>query len=240
MWPIVFQWHEITLYSYPLFIGLAWGVGFRLSEAHLPPTIKHKEFVIWFVGVFLCSWVGAKILFLLTQNQYRISELSVASNFWLGGGFVYLGGLIGGLIFSISIGLVLPVLTIDRMQFTIIPLLWSHAIGRVGCFLAGCCYGKASNLPWSIHLHGLDRHPVQLYEAASLSLLALLLTKIKNENVNFLSLYMIGYGLVRWCIEWLRGDEVRGISYNMSTSQWVSLGLLTIGAIRYFRTLRAR
>lgn len=238
MWPIVFQWHEITLYSYPLFIGLAWGLGFRLSESDLPNSIKHRDFIFWFIGLFVCSWIGAKLLFLFTQNQFNISELSVASNFWLGGGFVYLGGLLGGLLFTFVIGGIIPSLRLRNMQFTIIPLLWAHAIGRVGCFLAGCCYGTETNLPWAIHLHGLERHPVQIYEAFSLGLFAFYLMKLKKDHTHFLSLYMVGYGFIRWVLEWFRGDEIRGFTFNMSTSQWVSIGLIILGLINYYQTLR--
>lgn len=217
-------------------MGLAWGLGYRLSEADLPRDVSHRQFVLWFLGLFISSWVGAKFLFALTQDQYAVVDLATASNFWLGGGFVFLGGFMGGLLFTTLVGVRWPALRPFRMQFTIIPLLWGHAIGRIGCFMAGCCYGKESDLIWAIHLHGKDRHPVQAYEALALGTLAWGLTRWRKNRL-FLPLYLIGYGLVRWSLEWLRDDEIRGGWGFMSTSQWVSLVMLLLGLSLYFRNL---
>lgn len=229
MLPVLFHWGETIVYSYPLFIGLAWGVGYRLSETRLPRDLSLTSFKLWMLGVFVSSWLGAKLLFLLTQSQYDTSELIGASNFWLGGGFVFLGGFIGSTFFAFSVGLLLPRFKLNKMQFTLIPLLWSHAIGRVGCFLAGCCYGTHTELPWAIPLHADHRHPVQLYEVAALSLLALGLGKFKTDIQ--LTAYLIGYGFVRWTLEWLRGDDLRGIWLGQSSSQWVSGAMVLLGFV---------
>lgn len=229
MWPLLIDWQGTQIFSYPLFIGLAWGIGFRLAESRLPDTISRKHFVFWTLGLFLASWIGAKVLFILTQDRWSTSELIQASNFWLGGGFVFLGGFIGGAIFTVLFGLINPNLSAQRMQFTLIPLLWAHALGRIGCFLAGCCYGIESKIPWSIHLHGLDRHPVQLYEAIGLAVLAWLLEKKWNHQL--LINYLLGYGVLRWTLEWFRGDELRGLVGGQSSSQWVALGMLGLALV---------
>lgn len=229
MWPLLIDWQGTQIFSYPLFIGLAWGIGFRLAEGRLPASISRKIFVLWMLGLFISSWIGAKILFILTQDRWSTSELIQASNFWLGGGFVFLGGFLGGALFALLLGIVVPSLRPDKMQFTLIPLLWAHALGRIGCFLAGCCYGIETSAPWAIHLHGLDRHPVQLYEALGLAALAILLDKKWSERL--LINYLLGYGVLRWSLEWLRGDELRGLIGGQSSSQWVSLGMIAFGII---------
>jgi phosphatidylglycerol:prolipoprotein diacylglycerol transferase len=231
MWPLLLDWQGTQIYAYPLFIGLAWGIGFRLAEARLPASIPLKHFVFWMLGLFISSWIGAKVLFILTQDRWATGELIQASNFWLGGGFVFLGGFLGGAIFTLVLGLIIPNLGAQRMQFTLVPLLWAHVIGRIGCLLAGCCYGTESSLPWSIHMHGLNRHPVQIYEALGLAGLALLLEKKWSQRL--LINYLIGYGLLRWSLEWFRGDELRGLAGGQSSSQWVSIGMIFLGLIAF-------
>lgn len=236
MLPVLGNWQGITIYSYPLFIGLAWGIGYRISEMNLPKEIALRDFRIWFLGLFCSSWAGAKILFLLTQPNLA-TELATSSNFWLGGGFVFLGGLIGGQIFTWLMGQIRPNLSLWKMEFTLIPLLYGHALGRVGCFLAGCCYGTKTTLPWGVFMHGLIRHPVQLYEALGLVILALCLM-LKRKMKGWLAFYLVGYGALRWSLEWLRADEIRGIWGGMSTSQWISSGMILLGILIFLRVSR--
>lgn len=231
MLPLLLDFNGLQIFSYPLFIGLAWGLAFRLAEAELPSGIRPRSFIVWSLGLFLATWVGAKVFFIFTQDRWTTTELVEASNFWLGGGFVFLGGFIAGAIYTLIVGLVLPQFSHREMQFTLVPLLWGHAVGRIGCFLAGCCYGRETDLPWAIHLHGLDRHPVQLYEAVSLAALAWILSHIKRTKL--LPAYLLAYGGLRWCLEWFRGDELRGSLGGQSSSQWVSLFMVAIGLILY-------
>lgn len=236
MWPVLLEWAGSKIYAYPLFMGLAWGIGFRLCEARLPNNIKSREFILWFAGLFLSSWVGAKILFLITQDQWQSTELLSAANFWLGGGFVFLGGLVAGVLYTWLWGQFIPRMNAMRMNFCLIPLLWAHAIGRLGCLLAGCCFGTVTELPWAIHLHGDLRHPVQIYEALGLALLALALQHRESKNGKILADYLLGYGVLRWGLEWFRGDDVRGIWLGMSSSQWISIILVICGLSVILRT----
>lgn len=179
-----------------------------------------KKFNFFFWGNFIASWIGAKFFYLLLDNNY--TSLVLNSNFWLGGGFVFYGGLVFCLIYTYgflklsnqpwrSLDFILP----------IIPL--AHAIGRVGCFLAGCCYGIKTNFFISFHMHDYQRHPVQIYEALFLFLLSYTLYKKRS-----LLLYLISYSSFRFLIEFLRGDKIRGEFFLFSTSQWVSLVIVCV------------
>ncbi len=101
-----------------------------------------------------------------------------------------------------------------------------HAFGRVGCFLAGCCYGKKLERTITI-LNGirLERIPIQLIEAIFEFLLFIILTVIrkKDDNVNILRIYLMSYSAFRFLDEFFRGDEIRGIFFGLSTAQWISL-----------------
>ncbi len=234
MWPVLLEWGGNRLYSYPLFLGLAWGIGYRLCEVRLPKDVRLGAFRLWFFGLFAASWTGAKLMYLATQHQWATSELIGASDFWLGGGFVFLGGWLAGAVYVAVLGLLYPPLGPGQIRFVLIPLLWAHAIGRLGCFLAGCCYGTETDIPWAVELHGAHRHPTQLYEAFLLACLAVLLNRRRSSS-QLLPMYLLGYGASRWGLEWFRGDEVRGIWGSMSISQWLSCALIIGGLALYSR-----
>lgn len=229
MWP-KFQILGETFYTYPLILGLIWAVGFEYSRAL---NTKLKNFNFLFLSLFIFSWLGAKVLFLITLDELQAKQIAMASNFWLGGGFVFLGGLIGGLLVIFSHKL-LKKQKINDYEFMLLPLTIGHSLGRVACFLAGCCYGTSCELPWSVHMHGEYRHPVQLYEALILIGIFLYLRKrYKNQKTIFLP-YLSLYFVSRFILEFFRGDKIRGIFlWGLSTSQIISLmGLiLVIGAM---------
>ncbi len=160
----------------------------------------------------------------------------VNSNFWLGGGFVYLGGFLGGSLFSLLF-IISQKLPIKTFEFSITPLVLGHALGRLGCFLAGCCFGTETNLPWSVHLHQAERHPVQIYEAFLLLILAWFLEKKSKEKLIH---YLAGYGFIRFILEYFRGDEIRGYYSFISTSQWISLAMISIamGLLMYKQVIK--
>ena len=132
------------------------------------------------------------------------------------------------------------------------PVALGHAIGRLGCFAAGCCYGKATHLPWAVtftspfaaRLSGtpLDTplHPTQLYESAAeflnFTLLVLLGTK-KPRAGQQLGAYFVLYGIERTTFEFLRNDPGRTPLWGdkISLMQIVSLGLVAVGAWLWFR-----
>lgn len=209
-----------VFYSYPLVLGVIWAIGFEYSKA-LNKNLKH--FNLLFFILFIAAWVGAKILFLLTLDDQTLEKISSNTNFWLGGGFVFLGGLIGGL-GIVAIHKLYFKQRIFEYEFLLLPLTLGHALGRIGCFLAGCCYGTSCDLFWSIHLHGLDRHPVQLYEAFSLFVLFGVLRFRWRKGQSLLPVYLGSYFLLRFSLEFFRGDKIRGVYWmGLSTSQFISI-----------------
>lgn len=214
-------------------MGLGWGVAYQVFMNGLPASFpRHlSQFIFW--GLFLSSWVGAKTLFLWTRPDALtlIEELS----FWTGGGFVFYGGLILGGCFMLTLRFFRPEASFTAEQSLLIALPLGHAIGRVGCFLAGCCYGKVSSASWAIHQHGVNRHPTQLYEALGLGILTLILSKLRHSKKDLLSTYLLGYGSLRLVLEFLRGDEIRGSLWGYPPSQVLSLLFLGAGLVVYFK-----
>ncbi len=236
---------EIGMYGACILIGLI--VGIFLATLRSKNNRIEKEDALYAsllgaVGV----GVGGKILYLITiakplwENRQILLEEKELLYQVLQGGFVFYGGLFGAFaviwfyckIYKIKIG---------NMFLTILPSVpLIHAIGRIGCFCAGCCYG----IPYDGTCHvvfekshvaplGISLFPVQLVESGINVLLFILLEIIvrKTKDIRIsLAAYMLGYGIMRFCLEFLRGDTIRGFFWNLSTSQWISL-LLIIGAI---------
>jgi phosphatidylglycerol:prolipoprotein diacylglycerol transferase len=243
MKPILFNLFNYPIYTYPLFVGLAWGLAYNLIQ-HFLRVSENKNFNFLFLGVFVFSWLGAKILFLLTSAPpVEAFQYSVSSSFWLGGGFVFYGGVLGGTAFAVSYIFLFKKYKKENTKFFFPALCFAHALGRVGCLLTGCCYGKQCDLPWAFQINGLSLHPVQLYEASFLILLGFVLLRFIKKGSNALSIalaYFCNYAFFRFLIEFLRGDKIRGLHYGVSTSQYVSIMVMIGVVIVFFFNKRKR
>lgn len=129
----------------------------------------------------------------------------------------------------------------------------AHAMGRIGCFLAGCCYGRPSDLPWAVSftdpmaaasIDPVHRHPVQLYESGMLLLLALAFALVPPSQVGTgrrAVAYAGSYAVLRIVVERFRGDAERGfVTAFLSTSDAISLAVLALVAAYFARTSRGR
>lgn len=218
-----------VIYTYPLIMGMAWGFGIqyiKYLDMKLNTNIKYLNLL--FTGIFASSWLGAKAFFIITSTNIDKEAFLVSSNFWLGGGFVFYGGLIFGLLFTLLF-VSLTKQSISKLNIFIPALLASHGIGRVGCFLAGCCFGSKP------HFHiGLERYPVQLMESVGLFILAGISLKLIKEGKSVLSFYIISYSILRFVLEFIRGDLIRGEYLGLSTSQLISVLLIIVMTIVHF------
>lgn len=243
MLPVLYSSQDFILYSYPLLMGLGWGVAYQVFMSLWPESSSRFHAQILFWGSFIFSWVGAKLLFLITLPQ-ELSQLYLTdTSFWTGGGFVFYGGLIGGLVFLLIYKAFKLPLHAQNFWPIVPAITFGHAIGRIGCFLAGCCYGKPTEWWWGVFLHEAYRHPTQILESLGLLLLGFYLLKAKLSIKRKASDYLIWYGLVRFGVEILRGDAVRGEWGLLTPSQWISLAFILAGfTIRLsdFRSLSAR
>lgn len=236
MLPILFQSPELILYSYPLLMGLGWGIGYQVFFAKIPENYPRWQAQLLFWGCFVFAWIGAKFLFLLTIPNNLFLGLLTESTFWTGGGFVFYGGLLGGLFFLFLFRYIFKLRLDAQIFWPIIPALsLGHGIGRIGCLLAGCCFGEVTDAWWGVYLHGAHRHPTQLLEAMGLLALGIYSLKRKKAASSLASDYLLGYGFLRFGVELLRGDEIRGEWGVLTPSQWISLGLILAGLILKFR-----
>lgn len=149
-------------------------------------------------------------------------------------GFVFYGGLFGAILGCVIFSKLFKYNVRDMLNFVSPGYSSFHACGRIGCFFAGCCYGKVST--WGFPLWNepeILRIPVQLIEAIFLlSMTLFLLILEKKGKGNIFEIYLIGYATFRFIIEFWRGDELRGIWICFSTSQWISI-IIIISYVTY-------
>ena len=254
MHPILFRIGDWPVYSYGVLLALAYLAGLQLAvvrarRAGLDPTR------VMDLGIYLiiAALVGAKLMLIVVDFDYFWSQPRELMSLVRAGGVFY-----GGLLAAFFVGLWLirryrlPVWTTADLIAPGIAL--GHVIGRFGCLLAGCCYGRPTSVPWAITFTDpvaaanvgtpldVPLHPTQLYDAGAeaLILVVLLLTERRGRPFpgRTFWLYMLLYAISRFIIEIYRGDE-RGTIMAMSTSQFVSLVLIPASLIMLWR-LRKR
>ncbi len=242
MYPIIFQSKFFTLYSYPFFWGVAWALAYFTSEKyvlmHAPQDYKFFKFYV--IGIFLSVWAGAKGLFILTQTKLQ-SVLMQNESFWFGGGFVFYGGLFGGVFFAmLSYVIIKKFYKEHRWTFieSFVPgLILGHGVGRLGCWFAGCCFGK--KFPGNFSMLGLEQYPVQLLESVFLVSLYFSLKNLFSKQLSRgVFCYFLLYGVFRFCIEFLRGDKARGFIGIWSTSQALSVVTVCFAFLYFYYVLK--
>ena len=196
------------------------------------------DFIFYNAIVAIILGFGSAALFQATYNY--IENPSAGFNFE--GGITFIGGLIGGIV-SFLVGYAIfrkryKARLVDMISIAPCCILIAHAFGRVGCFFAGCCYGKPTDSFLGVQFPGMSQkvHPTQLYEAIflfALFTLCYLLYWKKNFKHN-LSLYLVVYGIFRFCIEYLRGDDRGQLIGMISPSQFWSILMVVGGVAVYF------
>lgn len=183
-----------------------------------------------------------KLIILLTHlNNITSFKLLLDCLYEIFGGSVFYGGLLGGIL---SAFLYCKIKKYDMKKYSniisiYVPLF--HCFGRIGCFFMGCCYGIESSIGISYPIHnGIEIiHktviPVQLIEAAINLIIFIYLNISYNKNKkDILTKYLLLYSIARFLLEFLRGDSVRGFISIFSTSQFISIIILTVLCINFF------
>lgn len=211
-------------------LGAAAGLGLCLR---LLPKGRRRDGGIVLLWALAGAAVGAKVSYLFAAPGDV--PLKLAS------GFVYYGGLWGGALAAAAAASHRGCPALEITDAASPGLALGHALGRIGCFLAGCCWGIPAPEPWGIALpqalaapRGVPLLPVPLYEAAGNALLCagLLLYRKKKPRRTLGSstgLYLSAYAVLRFLLEFLRGDEARGRWGALSAGQWNALAALLVG-----------
>lgn len=170
------------------------------------------------------------------------------STYFAQAGLVFYGGLAGSIL-CVLLGSRFTRAGLWPTLDCVLPSLpLAHACGRVGCFLAGCCYGLPSEVgffmsPESGGPYGVRLFPIQLVESACCAGICLLLLRLSRESRPggfLLGTYLASYGCARFVLECFRGDPVRGFVGPFSVSQWCSIVAISLGAVLLLRAVVGR
>ena len=214
------------------------------------PEIAAQDMLFMMIYALIGAIIGAKLMYFITSvDVYWIPEKSFFENIWylitilFAGGLVFYGGLIGAVVGGMRyiIHFKTPISGTVDLGFAAVPLF--HAFGRVGCFMAGCCYGVEYHGPLAVVFPegsmgqapaGVELLPVQLIEAGlNLVLWAVLTVVYRRTTRRWLisGLYLVSYAVMRFVLEFFRGDLIRGSIFSLSSSQFISLFIFAAGVL---------
>jgi phosphatidylglycerol:prolipoprotein diacylglycerol transferase len=247
MHPVLFEAGGLTIYSYGVLLAAAYllGLQFALIRARtrgLDPQ-RVMDLGIW---IIISALVGAKVLLLVVDSERFTRDPRQLLDLLRSGGVFY-----GGLIAAVTVALLylrrhrMPLWTTTDVFAPGIAL--GLIVGRLGCLLAGCCFGRPAAVPWAITFTdpaaqansgtplGVPLHPTQLYEAGAAAAILVFLLAVERRGRAFPGrtfwTYMLLYGATRFAIEFYRGDS-RGMVFDaLSTSQFVSVLLVPVSVV---------
>jgi len=235
---------SITIHGYGLMIGLGVAAALIMGDYRAKKFGLNGDHIygMTFSAVIL-GFVAARILFIATEWRDFLQD---PMKYLAGAGFVVYGGIIGG---AITIYVFCKIKKIDMLAYLdlMIPsVALAQAFGRVGCFLAGCCYGKETDSCLGVVFtnsdfapNGVKLLPTHLFMAAGdLVIMAILLWFAKKNSMRgrTSALYLILYSIGRFLVEFLRNDD-RGTVGMLSTSQFIAIFTLIAGVVGYFVVL---
>jgi phosphatidylglycerol:prolipoprotein diacylglycerol transferase len=226
----------IPMYNLMAGIGILSGILFldyRIKKNSIPFNIE-IDIYIGIVISIIVGLFGSKI-FCLFYNKQSITPHNI-----LNGGMTYYGGFICGITAFSIYSLARKQNILYLLNITVPSAILSHAFGRIGCFLGGCCFGKPAgiftgvifprnSIPFNFYKESIKIYPVQLYEAFFLFILVAVIVRMVKLQYN-ISAYLILYGTFRFFIEYLRGDA-RGVLFTaaLSPSQVISIVFVFTG-----------
>lgn len=241
---------EIGWFSLPTY-GVLVAMGF-LFGLHLAGRLARRVGMdperVTNLGVYiaLSAIVGAKLFYIISEWDYYAADWSrLTSLSALQAGGVFYGGLLAALVVTI--------IYVRKNNLDWLPtadvfapsLAAGHAVGRLGCFAAGCCWGKPTDMPWGVQFTSqlahdfvgvplnVHLHPTQLYESFGTGLIALFLFwrffKPHAEGT-IIGWYLVLYSSFRFVVEFYRADQARPLLGNsVSATQWVAIALIILG-----------
>ncbi|UCD55032.1 MAG: prolipoprotein diacylglyceryl transferase [Candidatus Omnitrophota bacterium] len=227
MHPILFEIGPVTVRTYGVLVACAFFIGFSLlyeearKQNFYPDKILDLELLILIFGI-----IGARALHVLVNFDFYRENLPDIFFIWKGG-LAFYGGLISAILASTVFILKKKLPFWKTADFVIPYIALGQSIGRIGCFLNGCCFGKPA--PFSGHT--IYRYPAQLYASLALLCIFVILRLIQKKPLftGFVfTAYLILYATQRFFIDFLRGDTSR-YALNLTVSQIISIVLFAMG-----------
>ncbi len=258
MHQVLFSWGSLTIYSYGACVAVAFLVAI-ITAAARARRYGWQSDTIYDICLYIlvAALVGSRLLYVIVKPEEFMSAPWEVFMVWRGG-LVYYGGVIAAIIAAMVYMRVRRLNVAEGFDLLVPSLALGHAIGRVGCLLNGCCFGKLSSLPWAITFpkdspvyyyqlyvtgslkagspHSLPVHPTQIY-ASLMELFIFVVLSVslprKKFNGQIFWLYILLYGVGRFLLEFLRADNpavVRLGTLPLDIPQLVSLAAVVVSA----------
>jgi phosphatidylglycerol:prolipoprotein diacylglycerol transferase len=250
MLPVLFQIGPVKVHSWGVLLML----GFLLATwraAKNAPRYHIKGEDVWDVGLWglLGGVIGARLVYVLLTPSLLANPAHIF-HIWEGG-MTFYGGLAGGILAGALVCRARGVNVADMADLAALSFPLGYALGRVGCFFNGCCYGGVCDLPWAVRFHDpgvlggatSPSHPAQLYSALISLAIYGLLTRVERTRRfrgQLMLAYIFLYGVYRFCIEFVRAGataETTGLA-NLTQGQIASLLLALAAAAAYAAAAR--
>lgn len=250
MFPELIRYGDFVIHTYGVLLALALlaalFVAARLAKRDGLPSERIYDLGLW---ILVAGLLGSKLLLFIVDEDYRANPMRFFTLDFLRSGGVYYGGFLGGLAAAWVLIRYYKLPFWKTTDALAAGVALGQAIGREGCFAAGCCWGSPTKMPWGVHFGtagnantgvpiydetggALFLHPTQLYESLFMFAVFLLLYYLhgrKRFDGQILLMYAILYPIFRFTNEFFRADP-RGDLAGLSTSQIISL-LVGIGAV---------
>lgn len=237
---ILFEIGPIKVYSYGLMIAIGVVFAFMAAEKRAPKKGLDAE-QIWPLGIWCAvgGFLGAKLLYVITEWKTLFAGQMTFRDILYG--FVVYGGIIGGILAGYLYCKVKKLKFLKHFDIVMPSIALAQGFGRIGCFLAGCCYGKETDAWYGMEFNhsvyqnmiGVKVIPTQLIMSvanfAHFFILIFIANKVKKDGV-IAGCYLLFYSVDRFLIEFLRDDPRGGVG-GLSTSQFISLFIFAAGVL---------
>lgn len=237
-----------TVYGYGTMIAIGIVAAYILAEYRARKLKLPYEHVF---SIVICCAVGgffsSKLLFWLTEWEEIVKNPAFILQ-TLGDGFVVYGGIIGGIIAGYFYCRIKKLDFLKFFDLVMPSIALAQGFGRIGCLLAGCCYGKQTSCAASIVFHnstyapnGVKLVPTQIYSSILDFIhcgILLIIARKKRPSGLVAACYLIFYSIGRFILEYFRGDLIRGSIGNLSTSQFISIFTGIAGICLFLWTLK--
>ena len=253
MFPVLLKIGSLTIHTYGFLLSVAFIVGlYMASRLGEKEGLDRNKIIDLGLLIAFSALIGAKA-FLIVEDWgfYTAHPGEIFSVAFLHAGGVFYGG------FLLAVAAALIYLVRSRMKILPVTdafapgIVLGHAIGRLGCFSAGCCWGKPTHLPWAVTFTSpysnemvgvplnIPLHPTQLYEAAANASIFLFLWwrfKHKKFDGQIFSLYLLCYSVWRFFVEFFRAHDESSLLWGgaISTAQFISILCFLAALLLYF------
>jgi phosphatidylglycerol---prolipoprotein diacylglyceryl transferase len=239
--PILFHLGSLEIHTYGVLVATGFLIGittaaWRAKSEGIEPE-RINDLGVWLV---IAGMVGGKLFhiiffwhdFLIGWRANGIASLRE--------GFVFFGGFIGASLTTVVYARAKK-LSLGKVADALAPsVALGHAFGRLGCFFEGCCFGKACTMPWAVKfppphvMAGIPAHPTQLYEAAgNLAIFAALSAYFRHKKFDgqIWWLYILSYGVLRFIVEFFRGDYAVYYFGVFTLGQFIAVGMIVVALV---------